>query len=218
MEEDLAWRQEELAFFKNQLNYVQEENKNKYRKILVLMLYSHFEGFLKLAMQSYIQFINELHISGNSVNSNLLVSNLHREFTAYDNLDRKCKIFERPLPEGDYLHRIYRRVDFVESIDGFKEKIVNIDDDVIDTESNLWYVVLQKNLYRIGLPIEMFADYKSDIDALVNRRNSIAHGNFRSGVSENECLKWEIKVNGLMSDVTRMLYDYVINEKYVKDR
>jgi predicted DNA-binding protein (UPF0278 family) len=137
---------------------------------------------------------------------------------AYDNLDRKCKIFEKSLPEGDYLHRIYRRVDFVESMDRFKEKTVNIDDNVIDTESNLWYIVLQKNLYRIGLPIEMFAEYKSDIDALVNRRNSIAHGNFRAGVSENEYIQWESKVNRLMSDVTRVLYDYVINEKYVKDR
>ena len=49
METELAWRQEELAFMKNQLTNIQEEIlKNKYRKSLVLMLYSHFEGFVKI--------------------------------------------------------------------------------------------------------------------------------------------------------------------------
>ena len=39
LEAELAWRQEELAFFKNQLNEIAEEDKNKYRKSLVLILY-----------------------------------------------------------------------------------------------------------------------------------------------------------------------------------
>ena len=41
LETELAWRQEELVFFKNQLNGVTEENKDRYRKSLVLILYSH---------------------------------------------------------------------------------------------------------------------------------------------------------------------------------
>ena len=41
LEAELAWRQEELAFFKNQLNEISEEEKNKYRKSLVLILYVH---------------------------------------------------------------------------------------------------------------------------------------------------------------------------------
>ncbi|MCI8917415.1 MAG: hypothetical protein HFH29_01340 [Eubacterium sp.] len=47
LEIELAWRQEELAFFKNQLNEIAEEHKNKYRKSLVLILYSHLEGYIK---------------------------------------------------------------------------------------------------------------------------------------------------------------------------
>ena len=58
LEAELAWRQEELAFFKNQLNDVIEENKNKYRKSLVLILYSHMEGYIKICLQTYIQYIN----------------------------------------------------------------------------------------------------------------------------------------------------------------
>ena len=52
MEIELAWRQEEIAFFKNQLNYVTEDKKGKYRKSLVLILYSHFEGYTKICLQT----------------------------------------------------------------------------------------------------------------------------------------------------------------------
>lgn len=51
LESELAWRQEELAFFRNQLNGILEENKDKYRKSLVLILYSHMEGYIKICLK-----------------------------------------------------------------------------------------------------------------------------------------------------------------------
>lgn len=67
LETDLAWRQEEIAFFKNQLNYISDNNKNRYRKSLVLILYSHLEGYIKLSLQTYIQYINSLGLTRNMV-------------------------------------------------------------------------------------------------------------------------------------------------------
>ncbi len=176
LEVELAWRQEELAFFKNQLNEIAEENKNKYRKSLVLILYSHLEGYIKICLQTYVQYINSQRLNRRDVNTGLMVASMHKEFVAYEK---------------------------------------NIDDQIIDTESNLWYIVLQKNLYKVGLPIALFDDCQSDIDALVNRRNSIAHGNFRSGVTAEEFSNWETKVYEILSAVTRLLYDYANNEKYL---
>ena len=91
-----------------------------------------------------------------------------------------------------------------------------IPDETVDTESNLWYIVLQKNLYKVGLPIDLFGDLSSDIDALVNRRNSIAHGTERAGVSENEYLKWETKTNRVMEEIIKCIYHNVCYEKYLK--
>ncbi len=218
LERELAWRQEELAFFKNQLNEVRDEDKDKYRKSLVLMLYSHMEGYIKICLQIYIQYINDQHLIRKDVEIGLMVASMHKEFMAYDNLDRKCEMFRKVLPDDTRLHRLYRRVDFMESIDGFRELELNIDDQIIDTESNLWYIVLQKNLYKIGLPITIFDDCQSDIDALVNRRNSIAHGNFRSGVTDKEFSKWERKVNEVLSGVKRLIYNYVNNKMYLKKK
>ena len=62
---------------------------------------------------------------------------------------------------------------------------------------------------------DLFDDFQKDIDALVHRRNSIAHGNFRSGVTAQEFSNWEVKVSDILSGVTRLLYDYANNEKYL---
>ncbi len=215
LETELAWRQEELAFFKNQLNEVEESNKNKYRKSLVLILYSHMEGYIKIGLQTYIQYINSQGLNRRDVNTGLMVASMHKEFIAYENMERKSEFFRRALPDDTRLHRLYRRVDFMENMENFKEQELVIDDQIIDTESNLWYIVLQKNLYKIGLPVDLFDDYRSDIDALVNRRNSIAHGNFKSGVTDTEFSNWERKVSEILEGITRLLYDYAKNRRYL---
>lgn len=217
LEAELAWRQEDLAFFKNQLNnFSDETEKEKYRKSLVLILYSHMEGYIKIALLAYIKYINLKCLQRKDVSPNLMSAGMDSEFNAYDNLDRKCSIFHRKLPDDSALHRFCRRVDFLNQLEDFKNMPLKIKDSVVNTESNLRYIVLQKNLYKIGLPIEMFSQHHSDIDALVDRRNTIAHGNFHSGVTSEEYSKWDEKVNSIMSNVTTLLYDYVKHERYLQ--
>ncbi|MCI9491869.1 MAG: hypothetical protein HFH42_01865 [Lachnospiraceae bacterium] len=218
METELAWRQEELTFMKNQLSNISEELlKEKYRKSLVLMLYAHFEGFVKICLLSYIQYVNSLHLKRECFQERLIASSMNREFTAFDNNDEKCSIFKRKLPDDKRLHRLYRRVNFLEELDEFKSRELVISDETIDTESNLWYIVLQKNLYKVGLPVDLFEDVSKDVDALVNRRNSIAHGTERAGVTEREYLRWETKTYRIMEDMVKCIYHTVCHEKYRKE-
>ena len=206
-----------MAFFKNQLNNFSDENeKDKYRKSLVLILYSHMEGYIKIALQTYIKYINAQNLPRKDVISGLMAASMNPIFNAYDNLDRKCDIFRRKLPEDSVLHRFFRRVDFLNQLEDFKNAPLIIEDSVINTESNLWYAVLQKNLYKIGLPVDMFEQYHSDIDALVNRRNSIAHWDSHSGVTSQDFLKWEGKIKRVMSDITMLIYDYANRRQYLQ--
>lgn len=216
LEAELAWRQEDLAFFKNQLNNLRtEDEKKRYRKSLVLILYSHLEGYTKIALQTYIKYINAQYLLRKDVNLGLMAASMNKEFNAYDDLDRKCDVFRRALPEDGTLHRFFRRVDFLTQFEDFSNTQLMIEDSVINTESNLWYIVLQKNLYKIGLPITIFEQYRKDIDALVNRRNSIAHGDSRSGVTEEEFSNWEQKITRIMSDITMLLFDHANNKHYL---
>ena len=218
LEEELAWRQEELAFFKNQLNHISDDadSQDRYRKCLVLILYSHLEGYIKIALQTYIKYINELNLRRKDVVSGLTAASMERVFADYENLRRKSRVFRRKLPDDTALHKFYRRVDFLEQMEEFQEATLSIEDTAIDTESNLWYIVLQKNLYKVGLPVDLFAPYQKDIDALVNRRNSIAHGDSRAGVSEEDFSNWEMKISRVMEDITKSLFDYANNQRYLR--
>ena len=75
--------------------------------------------------------------------------------------------------------------------------------------------MLQKNLYKCGMPVVLFDDQKKDIDSLVNRRNSIAHGNNRSRINEVEYDRWENQTYMVMGQMIRVLFDYVYNRKYL---
>lgn len=86
LEMELGWRQEELAFFKNQLNEIPEEYKDKYRKSLILILYSHLEGYIKISLQYYIQYINSQELNRKDVTIGLMVASMDKEFLAYENL------------------------------------------------------------------------------------------------------------------------------------
>ena len=217
-ESELAWRQEELAFIKNQLIHVDYDKQDRYRKSMVLMLYSHFEGFTKIALQMYLQYINDKGIELSKAHVNLQASAMKREFNAYDNLDKKGKVFSKRLPQDDeHMHRLFRRVEFIEKFDEFRNRKLQLDDEIIDTESNMWYVVLQKNLYRCGLPIDIFENQKESIDSLVNRRNSIAHGNSKSGVSKEEYEKWEKQTYDVMNEIIRTLFEHAVNERYLSE-
>ncbi len=102
-----------MAFMKNQLSNIDGGLlQDKYRKSLVLMLYSHFEGFVKICLLSYIQYVNSLHLKRECFNERLIASSMNREFNAFDNNDEKCSIFKKKLPEDKRLHRFYRRLIF----------------------------------------------------------------------------------------------------------
>jgi len=54
MEYELTWRTDELRMLKNNLSLIlKDEDKDKYRKSLIVMLYAHFEGFSKTCFNSY---------------------------------------------------------------------------------------------------------------------------------------------------------------------
>ena len=100
-------------------------------------------------------------------------------FTALRNPDSKCDAFRRDLPEDRALHRFARDREFIERVDEFGAKPVDIPDTIVNTESNLRPVVLRKNLYQLGFPHDQFSALEGGIQRLVNTRNSIAHGSLR---------------------------------------
>ncbi len=218
MEEELTWRSNELRMFKNILASIKESDKNKYRKSLVVMLYSHFEGYTKTCLLIYVKYINSLKLKRKDIYSysELIASSMNDVFKKYENKDRKNELFRRKFPSDKNLHNIYRRADLVNQFSNFLDEIVFIKDDIIDTESNLWSHILEKNLYKLSIKHDIFKSQYRQIDKLVNLRNSISHGSEKTGVSESNYI--DLEKNILKNVMKRLIIIFEREANKLKEK
>jgi hypothetical protein len=217
LETELTWRQDEIRFFRNQLsNIVKEEEKDKFRRALILILYAHFEGFCKFALTTYVEAINDEEIACSDANPFIAAASLFNVFQSLFNTDKKCQIFKNQLPFDEKLHRVSREKDFMVQFEEFLLRKVNIPDDVIDTESNLKPVILRKNLFRLGFKHDYFVNEEGHITTLLNRRNNIAHGADRKGISLKIYTDIEAAVLQIMNQMILFVMDALKQKAYLK--
>ena len=88
---DLEWREREFTLLINQLSNMSQDDKKIYRKTLLVMLYSHFEGFCKFAFQTYLKLINEERIARSDANEYIIASSLLDVFHDIEYPGNICK-------------------------------------------------------------------------------------------------------------------------------
>lgn len=198
IELELEWRLNEFRLLKNTISSCNNETKqDDLNKSLIVMLYSHYEGFFKNALLIYIKFINDLRLKAQDLNEKpeLIASSLENVFVQYENLNLRNKNILRSsraesseLEEGDVksLDHIFRRSEFIKNYHNYMDQLIFIKDNVINTESNLKSHVLEKNLYKLSIKFDLMKDSYKDIDHLVNLRNAIAHGNKKNGIEKSK--------------------------------
>jgi hypothetical protein len=192
IDNDLKWRKIELDNLNNILGRLSDDDqKNIIRKSIILMSYSHFEGFFKSSFIIYTEFLNDLEIPMNKAINVLVVSTLNQAFTVYD--DKKHQDSSVDV-ETKYQNLLDRRVSLIESIDtGRKSDIIKLAAEstvltkvskkasIIDTESNLKIEVMTKILLRLGMPHDFnlekndYNGLKTQVDKLLGIRNSLSH-------------------------------------------
>ena len=220
LEEEFSWRYTEIRKLQNILSLLLDENEKKvYRKSLVVMLYSHFEGFFKFTFLYYIAKINAQKYKRKQLNKALITASMNTEFLAYENLDRKCKIFQRQLPDDTEIHRYSRRIDFLDAFSEFLERIASIPDNVVDTESNLKPIVLRKILFRLGFDSSIAKKYDNSINRLLSYRNDIAHGGgkFRQGFTNDDYTDIKNSTLQLMNDIKELVAHSLRDESFLAD-
>ncbi len=211
LEEELAWRQDEMRLLRNQLGSISlDADRRRYCKAMVVMLYSHFEGFCKLAFSAYAQAINDEEITCAEANNFIAAASLDQVFRALLDPNRKSDVFRRALPNDAPLHRFARQVEFLDAIDQVHgQQVVIPVDEVVDTDANLKPIILRKILFRLGFPPDTFAAQEGVIHQLLGRRNNIAHGVERAGLDLVEYERLEgvtlEVITRIMAELTRAL-------------
>jgi hypothetical protein len=186
LEYERSWRLDELRFLENLSEGIAgEDERRSYRKTLIVMLYSHFEGFAKIALLIYLRAVNNAKLECDVLNDALVAAALGPLFNQVTS-GSKHSMFRRLLPEDPGLHATARRIDFLSSLPEVFSRTAVIDDRIVDTGSNLRTIVLKKNLYQLGLDETLVESHRVDLDRLVEDRNDLAHGVKRDGPTSQD--------------------------------
>ncbi|MGY6554184.1 MAG: MAE_28990/MAE_18760 family HEPN-like nuclease [Wenzhouxiangella sp.] len=149
------WRDGEFAKFKlNPANL----DKQLWFRMCIPMIYAHWEGFVVSSLKILIRYLNSLELKPDSVRTHLIVVGLG---ASYRSLSGK-QSFKQRVEFTDRFSSLYKN-----SLKFAKK---------VDTKSNLKSTVLEELCEMFGFDFANFTNYTSDIDRLVNIRNSIAHG------------------------------------------
>lgn len=183
LEEDLGWRKKEISAL---ILIAKNTNEEVVLKSIILLLYAHWEGYIKISSKLYLKFISESKKHLNELTENFRA-------VALKSLITQCIATKDALTLQNEVTLLAK----LSQADKIKFKIkVNIDDDdessfdvnndfdksIIDTNSNLSPKVFKNILSIIGL------NYKSQIESkekyinshLLGNRNSIGHsGKFK---------------------------------------
>jgi hypothetical protein len=215
LDDDLSWRKKEVS----ELFLLAKDNidKETLQKSLILLLYAHWEGYIKKSSKLYIKYISEKKIKINQLSNNFTAIVLKSQIS-------KC------IDESKNL-TLENELTFMSSFIKKQEKKfkVNIDPDndfektIIDTQSNLKPKVFKTIIKILGL------SYKSAIETrehyinshLLANRNCIGHGSpfdedsqddFSLNIDDIEKLKKIIF--SIIDNFRDELLDYVDGELY----
>jgi len=159
---DSAWRKKEIATLKKRLNAHDDGDKGALLRSSVVMVYAHWEGFVKTACELYLAHINEM-ISRRSIQPSKHFTNL--------------LMWKMLRKKGD--HTVVKNpVPFLQMCDEWPcspGELLPLD--IVNMESNLNSDVLKKITAIIDVDYSYFESKIHLIDdSLLKIRNDIAHG------------------------------------------
>ena len=157
----MAWRKHELANLSAVLGSVQESQRGVLLRGSICILYAHWEGFIKNAASSYLEFVGRRGIK---------YQNLSRNFWAIG--------FRSLLANAGQTKRTSIHLETINAILSSGDRSFRKPpSETIDTASNLNSHVLTEILAVVGFNLEDYMKHRVLLDErLLRNRNSIAHG------------------------------------------
>ncbi len=159
VEADLAWREAELAVFREMLaskNYGEVRSRALFRAGWAL-LYAHYEGFIKFCLDLYLEYICKRHVHCRSLPHRLFIYLIDEEIQR-----------AKSLPPEEIVNF------FLNEFQCLRDKAPQAV--TVNTQSNLWPDLLEKILVRLDLEAPDIVRERRRLQTLVARRNDIAHG------------------------------------------
>lgn len=215
LERDRLQREAEIRLIENlAARSASDDEQSMLRRSLVLLTYAHLEGFCKFALFAYAAAVNAAHIPCREAAIPLVAATLTKVLAALREVNSKHPVFARSLPDDRKLHMAAREQRFVEDFDKIMATLVEIPDQVVDTESNLKAAVLKRNLFHLGLNYPAVDPHSGALDRLLGVRNAIAHGDTIRAPREADVREYLVAAFAIMGVVQSEIYDALRREAY----
>lgn len=213
LEEDLAWRLDELRHLRNDLLGRRQPDEwpvSAMRAILV-MQYAHLEGYARHAFTLYVGAINAQQMQSHQLKPHLFASACTAEFDALWLPAQSTETEDSKLTR-----RAKKQVEFVERIRQLQTSVITIDADAaVSMEMNFGTDVFRRTLYRLGIPdTEVGNHYYSSLEFVRKTRNDIAHGNRKERISPKLFESHQRQSERFMEDLARLITTAVSQEHF----
>lgn len=212
LDKNLSWRKKELTIIMNQIDSTSGEVLSTSIRSGLTLLYAHWEGYIKSTSREYLKFLNLQGISCASLIDNLFILYL------------KKTVKDASQSNKNQVHaQIYNKI-HNGKVETFYVDVM--DKDIINTESNLSYEVMEDLLFSLGLEAKEYELKKHFIkDNLLDGRNKIAHGEYYRFIRKESDEKKEKEeyrelyreILNLIERFKDQILDAAIDEKYKKE-
>lgn len=201
LDEEISWRRLELTNLKFNLEKAEGILLNINLRANLVLLYAHWEGFVKKALTYYL-----IHVSQQKLYNNELRHNFYamQEYS-------KLKMFSQ-TKKGSIHTKI------IDDIFESYGKISNIPyKNQIDTKSNLSSELFKELMLKVGLDYSSYESNFSLIDIrLLKNRNEIAHGENMNELelTKESYLELHREIMGIMDKLAEQIITAAKNIEY----
>jgi hypothetical protein len=197
---DLAWRKKELTTLYNNVETANPKNLPTALRCASVLLYAHWEGFVKNSAESYLTYIKFQKLNLNQVNSNILALSLKQKMTEFSMTNKAT------------MHVQF--IDFFQN--NLNDKASFSETESIKTQSNLNSIILKEIFATIGLDITNY-DLKSNLidKQLLKYRNDIAHGN-QPPLNKQEYEVLHGEIIGMLDNIYTDISNSAVLDKFKK--
>ncbi|MGB3654658.1 MAG: MAE_28990/MAE_18760 family HEPN-like nuclease [Rivularia sp. (in: cyanobacteria)] len=202
LSKELAWRKKELAEVKSLIE-TKSFSSSKHKALIrsgICLIYAHWEGFVKLAANSYLEYVTTQKLSYEKLASNFLALAMKERLN-------EAKETNKPslyIPVCDFF------------LDELNQRC-KLPKDVISTASNLSSEIFKEITYILGIDFSPYSTKSVLIDTkLLKTRNEIAHGEY-SITDKEEYLELHTEIIAMLDLFRNQIENAAINKDYMRN-
>lgn len=207
IENDLDWRIAELAELKKLIVSASDNPvaHSTLLRALWVMLYAHYEGFCKFTISVFLDEVEKTGKERKSFKDAIVIFSLEDDFKAFRNHSSAEECYE-------YLTKTFGEI-LKSQIQFRKNKRSEY---LIKGESNLYAESLMEMCSCICIPGEVIEKNRRKLNALVSRRNEIAHGKNHPVQSLDDYNEYEDAALNVMTALATTVTESLERQAYLK--